>query len=92
MQREIWKYLLPIDEGPFELLMPTGAAVRCVQRQDGRAKLWAAVLPTSHQRPRQFYAVYTGQPLVFEREGRWGYIGTVVSDGTSIVVHYYERR
>lgn len=89
MSKAIWKYRLPIEEGAFTLNLPKRATVLSVGRQADQPHLWVMVEPELIEEPREFYTAYTG--VAFDPTGLQ-FIGTIVSQGTRLVFHYFERR
>lgn len=85
----IWRYVLPVEKGPFTLEMPKGARALSVGRKGGRPCLWASIpIPRTPPQPRKFFLGYTGEPLLEEKEMK--FVGTVSVEGAGLVFHYFE--
>ena len=71
---EIWKYELALGpDSVFDVKMPKGAQVLCVQNQGGDIFLWAKVDPEGERERRKFAIYGTGNPV----PANGTYIGTV---------------
>jgi hypothetical protein len=86
----IHKYRLEVKD-VWEVAMPGGAQILCVQMQDGSPHLWARVDPKRKVEKRIFRIIGTGHPM--EDYGKLTYVGTVQSDYQSgFVWHIFESK
>jgi hypothetical protein len=74
-------------EGCFELQMPAGAKVLCVQSQKGDPQIWALCDKKADLEARKFLVVGTG--LEFDPRG-YSYVGTFQVHGGELVFHLFE--
>lgn len=85
-EMQIWKFNLDITDR-VEISMPKGAVRLSVALQHGRLALWALVDINAEITPRYFRIFGTGHPV----EGDYlNFIGTVLTDGGSLVWHVFE--
>lgn len=85
--KTIWKYELSEDQH-FQLNLPAGAIILCVQIQNGRPCIWAEVDPRADRNiTRHFAWVGTGHIIP---ENAFQYIGTIQPH--PFVFHLYEVR
>ena len=86
MSDTIWKFPIPLED-EFELEMPLGAAILCVQVQGEEPCIWARVDPKAKKHRRVFRLAGTGREIPKEL----GYIGTFQLRGGTLVFHLFER-
>lgn len=83
----IWKYMVEVAD-QFEIEMPEGARVLCVQVQHDHPQIWAMVDPDAPMVTRRFRVVGTGHGI----EAPIGpYVGTFQLYGGSFVGHLFEE-
>lgn len=82
--KTVWKYSL----GPYggSIDMPSGAKALHLAKQDGFICLWVEVDPDTPLMERHFVPVGTGHEVP---DGAV-YVGTVLLDDDSLVLHFYE--
>lgn len=84
----IWKFRIPV-EGAFEIDMPAGAKLLCVQVQRGLPFIWAEVNPNAELKPKRFRMFGTGRPMDIGDD--WiDYVGSIQLDQDLFVFHLYE--
>jgi hypothetical protein len=83
MQR-VYKYDASMSED-MQIEMPAGAKLLCVQNQNERPQLWALVDTSAPPAVRRVFFKVTGEDA---SEGT--YIGTVLLNRDSFVVHYFD--
>lgn len=83
---EIFKYPVTVAF-TFEVAMPAGAKVLCVQTQRGAPFIWALVDPDAKLEPRRFQLYCTGQTCLSPAQE---YVGTFQMQGGSLVFHLFE--
>ena len=87
MRKTIWKYGIGETLQDVTLEMPCGAVVRSVANQRDHLVLWAEVdMDKAHTESRTFAKVLTGGQVPDGRR----FIGTVLLDQGSDVLHVYE--
>ncbi len=85
--KTIYKYkVYPTDD--FDLLLPKGAYILCVQTQDGEPFIWAMVDTEAPKEIRKFVLRGTGNTLP---ELPLVYIGTFQIRNDLLVFHLFER-
>jgi hypothetical protein len=73
--KEIWKYELPESRDIFDINVPIGSEILCVQVQDYEPKLWILVNPLQRQQEVfRFHVV--GTRVSFDNNFYNKYIGT----------------
>lgn len=83
----IWKYLVEVADR-FEIDMPDGARVLCVQVQHDHPQIWAMVDPGAPVITRRFRVVGTGHRI---EEPIGQYVGTFQLYGGEFVGHLFEE-
>jgi hypothetical protein len=88
--KTIYKYPVPIDDD-FELDLPVGARLLCVDTQRGVPNLWALVDmdPGLGSETRRFRLAGTGHPL---DDRPLDYVGTFQLHRGSLVFHLFEKK
>jgi hypothetical protein len=82
----IWKFEIPVRDS-FEVSMPMGAEVLCVQAQQGEPCIWARVDRLEKKRvDRRFCLRGTGHELGLVGK----YIGTFQMRNSTLVFHLFE--
>lgn len=84
-RRIVWKHVLPIAKGSFDLELPRGCRLLSLGVQDGEAVLWEEHWPgESVTETVCFHARDTGQE--FEHDGAllMSYVGTVQLPGAIV--------
>jgi len=82
----IWKYPLPLQD-VVELMLPRGARVLTMQKQNGQLTMWALVDPLAPLYLRSFAIVGTGNPAPNPEQGT--YLATAQSG--PFVWHLFEE-
>lgn len=83
---KIYKYNIPVVDF-FELELPIGAKILCVQTQNEMPCIWAMVDPSAAKHPRRFSVIGTGHEIEFTTTL---YIGTFQMMNGSFVGHLFE--
>lgn len=83
--KTIWKFTLDITDLQ-DVAMPEGAEILTVQTQRNKICIWAVVDPEARIICRRFRIAGTGHAI----DGRNGYIGTTMTDGSDFVWHVFE--
>jgi hypothetical protein len=84
----VFKYPFAMDDA-FEIKMPHGAEILCVQVQHGQPCMWAKVETAHEEKPRHFRLAGTGHPLG-DGAASMAYIDTFQLHGGSLVFHLFE--
>lgn len=84
--KKIFKYKLE-DCRAQTVEMLNGAHILSVQKQDNETCIWALVDPDRAFIGRRVYRIGTGQPIPWESDEAYQYIGTVVEE--IFVWHYF---
>lgn len=87
--KKIFKYELEISDG-FEIAMPEGAKILCVQTQRNEPMIWVLVDPENKTVDRHFQVFGTGHELR-QTENTLAYIGTFQINSGSLVFHLFEN-
>jgi hypothetical protein len=85
--KTIWKFPIQVQDQVI-VDMPHGAALMCVQVQNGVPCLWALVDPDQPLKARRFRVYGTGHPL--DPDGVEFYVGTFQISEGSLVFHVFE--
>lgn len=86
--KTIWKF--PVQPEPlFEIQLPEGAKVLCVQVQRDEPFIWVALDTDKPKVQRVFSVCATGGRMIGGMEGDT-YIGTFQMQGGSLVWHLFE--
>jgi hypothetical protein len=85
--RTVYKYDVPVVDR-FQLELPAGAELLCVDVQDEEGYLWALVEPTSVAQTRTFIVRGTGQPI--EEGTKYAYVGSFFPGDGMYVFHVLE--
>ena len=88
MSPQIFKYIIPIQDD-FQISMPYGAKILCVQVQCEKPCVWALVDTECHRVKREFRIVGTGHP--FEDAFEWTYVATFQLKGGALVFHLFSK-
>lgn len=84
---KIFKYLVPVEDR-FEVELPFGATVLCVQTQQERPYIWAKVVPGHETEKRAFRVFGTGHTMP---GNGLKYIGTFQLHGGGFIGHLFEE-
>lgn len=82
--KKVFKYSLPVEDGPHTLTVPEYCAPVHVAMQHNRITIWAEVFPDNPMVERVFFVHGTGHSINADHD----HVGTVL-DG-SFVWHVYE--
>lgn len=85
--KSVYKYPFEIADD-FEIEMPAGADVLCVDAQYEVPCIWAMVDLAAPMSNRKFHLAGTGHPLGDEIEGHH-YVGSFFLKGGSLVFHLF---
>ena len=85
----IWKYEIPVNDF-FEISMPKGADVLCVQMQGETPCIWVKIYEGIEEgvEKREFAIVGTGQSF---NDYEYYYVGTFQNYAGMLVWHLFER-
>lgn len=94
----IWKYRLEdywydgrmVLQPRFEIPMPKGAKILCLQTQDNTPCIWAQIEGNHPTEPREFYITGTGHHMIDDPDINPKYIGTYQQDDGMFVFHVFE--
>jgi hypothetical protein len=86
--KTVWKFDAPINDD-FDLLVPFGAQVLCVQNQHDRPCIWFTVDPDQSRVYRHFHWAGTGHRLL--QNVVLQYIGSVQMLQGDLVFHLFEE-
>jgi hypothetical protein len=88
----VWKFPLPLSDGPHTVAMPAAAEILYVAAQGQSVCLWAQVTAeaarSEYRTERRFIIVGTGHP--FDPEGHT-HVGSCLMMGGQFVWHVYEQ-
>jgi len=84
----IYKYELPFESG--SIVMPAGAKLLDVQRQDEKPRMWAIVDSTARLVNRTIRCLGTGLDATEAAVPPGEYIGTVQFHWGRLVLHYFD--
>ena len=85
--RTVWKFPVPLDDS-FDIEMPAGSEILCVQTQRGEPCIWAEVSTEAERKPRSFRLFGTGHSQDIDA---WvEYVGTFQVKEGDLVFHIYE--
>jgi hypothetical protein len=90
MKKVIWKFKIRY-KGIQEINMPKEAEILSVGNQKDNVELWAMVNPDSEMEARFIEAFNTGEPIPCDMGVERKFIGTVILDNGTTVVHIFER-
>lgn len=90
--RRIYKYKLEIAKNMQEITMPLGAQIMHIGAQNNTdLSIWCLVNPTQEEmKVRKFMVLATGDEFKIDDGKFYRFIGTVLFDGGSFVVHVFE--
>lgn len=83
----IYKYPIVIDD-QYDIQLPIGAKVLCIQMQSGVPMMWALVDETRPTEKRRFYVRGTGHEMGPAAHG--SYIGTFQIHNGALVFHVFD--
>lgn len=89
--KAIWKFVVPVPD-LYEFVdidMPVGARIVSAANQRERLMIYAVVTPSAVTEVRRILVALTGSPLE-DHADRLPFIGTVLFDGGSFIVHLFD--
>ena len=88
MIEKIFKYEIPLMQGPFDIELPQGAEILFIELQHGKPTLWCKFTPGERIEIRQFIGVATGED--YNPKGL-RYIGSLLYGDGVLIYHYFEK-
>jgi len=88
--KRVFKYAVPLVDGPTEILLPVRARILHIGEQGPGFWFWALVDDDALKEMRQFYVFGTGHPIAGDTCDDLRHIGTAqMLNG--LVFHFFER-